>query len=84
MPGRLVAYGQVAYGQCAKIQHRSRPGPANSTDPVDRESSAVQAVAIFFPVTDLLNLGKSTENSETADGPFDFREFAEWFDAHLK
>ena len=28
----------------------------------DRESSAVQAVAIFYPPTDLLNLGNSTEN----------------------
>ena len=31
-------------------------------DPSDRASSNVQAVAIFFPVTDLLNLGTSTEN----------------------
>jgi len=28
-----------------------RAGPADAADPVDRESSAVQAVAIFYPVT---------------------------------
>ena len=31
---------------------RGGPGPATAPDPVDRESSAVQAVAIFYPVTD--------------------------------
>ncbi len=41
---------------------RGGPGPADAPDEVDRESSAVQCVACFFPVTDLLNLGKSTEN----------------------
>lgn len=31
------------------------PGKADAGDPVDRESSAVQAVACFFPPTDYLN-----------------------------
>jgi acetyl esterase/lipase len=44
------------------IATRGGPGRSDAPDPVDRESDAVQAVAIFFPVTDLLNLGKSTEN----------------------
>lgn len=38
------------------------PGPSDAKDPIERESSAVQASAVFFPVTDLLNLGDSTEN----------------------
>ncbi|MFK5922459.1 MAG: alpha/beta hydrolase [Verrucomicrobiota bacterium] len=38
------------------------PGASDAPDPIDRQSSAVQAAAVFFPVTDLLNLGKSTEN----------------------
>ncbi len=42
------------------------PGAPDAIDPVDRESSAIQATAVFFPVTDLLNLGHSTEN--TGDG----------------
>ena len=33
-------------------------GDPNATDPVDRESSRVQAVACFFPPTDMLNYGK--------------------------
>jgi acetyl esterase/lipase len=33
-------------------------GNPNAKDPVDRESSRVQAVACFFPPTDLLNYGK--------------------------
>jgi acetyl esterase/lipase len=41
---------------------RGGPGDSRAPDPVDRESSAVQAVAVFYPVTDLLNLGDSTEN----------------------
>ena len=48
------------------------PGPAASADPIDRESSAVQAVAIFYPVTDLLNLGNSTENPGDGGPPKSF------------
>ena len=51
---------------------RGGPGPADAADPVDRESSAVQAVAIFFPVTDLLNLGSSTENPGDGGPPKSF------------
>lgn len=49
-----------------------KPGPADAPDPVDRESSAVQAVAVFFPVTDLLNLGASTENLHDGGPPKSF------------
>ena len=38
------------------------PGKAEAKDPVDRESSAVQAVACFFPPTDFLNWGKPGED----------------------
>jgi dipeptidyl aminopeptidase/acylaminoacyl peptidase len=51
---------------------RGGPGPAAAIDPVDRESSAIQAVAIFYPVTDLLNLGKSTENLGDGGPPKSF------------
>ena len=51
---------------------RGGPGPADAPDPVDRESSAVQCVAIFYPVTDLLNLGKSTENLGDGGPPKSF------------
>ncbi len=36
---------------------QGKPGAADAKDPVDRESSAVQAVACFFPPTDFLNYG---------------------------
>ena len=35
----------------------------DSKDPIDRESSAVQAVACFFPPTDFLNYGKPGESA---------------------
>lgn len=37
-------------------------GDETSDDPVERESSRVQAVGCFFPPTDLLNYGGSGEN----------------------
>ncbi|MGV3659321.1 MAG: alpha/beta hydrolase fold domain-containing protein [Prosthecobacter sp.] len=49
------------------------PGDANSSDPVARESCAVQAAAVFYPVTDLLNLGPSTENLGDGGPPKSFR-----------
>jgi acetyl esterase/lipase len=62
-PQRLGVAGGSAGGHLSLlVATRGGPGLANAPDPVDRESSAVQAVAVFFPVTDLLNLGKSTEN----------------------
>jgi acetyl esterase/lipase len=51
---------------------RGGPGPRDAADPVDRESSSVQAVAIFYPVTDLLNLGSSTENPGDGGPPKSF------------
>ncbi len=39
------------------------PGPKDDKDPVNRESSAVQAVACFFPPTDFLNYGKPGEDA---------------------
>jgi acetyl esterase/lipase len=39
------------------------PGSADAKDPVDRESSAVQAVACFFPPTDFLNYGQPGEDA---------------------
>jgi acetyl esterase/lipase len=36
---------------------QGEPGKPDAKDPVDRETSAVQAVACFFPPTDFLNYG---------------------------
>ncbi len=68
-PNRLGVSGGSAGGHLSlMLATRGGPGPADAPDPVDRASSAVQAVAIFYPVTDLLNLGDSTENLHD-DGP---------------
>jgi BD-FAE/PDZ domain len=62
-PNRIGVSGGSSGGHLSlMLTTRGGPGPDDAEDPVDRESSAVQAVAIFYPVTDLLNLGKSTEN----------------------
>ena len=72
-PRRLGVTGGSSGGHLSlMLATRGGPGEANATDPVDRESSAVQAVAIFYPVTDLLNLGNSTENLGDGGPPKSF------------
>jgi acetyl esterase/lipase len=72
-PRRLGVTGGSAGGHLSlMLATRGGPGPADAADPVDHESSAVQAVAIFFPVTDLLNLGTSTENPGDGGPPKSF------------
>jgi acetyl esterase/lipase len=57
-PNRLGVLGSSSGGHLAlMIATQGGPGPAISNDPVDHESSAVQAVACFFPPTDFLNWG---------------------------
>ena len=73
-PEHLGVTGGSAGGHLSlMLATRGGPGPAEAADPVDRASSAVQAVAIFFPVTDLLNLGSSRENLGDGGPPKSFR-----------
>lgn len=72
-PKRLGVTGGSAGGHLSLLLvTRGGPGPADAADVVDRESSAVQAAAIFYPVTDLLNLGDSTENLHDGGPPKSF------------
>ena len=72
-PNRLGVSGGSAGGHLSlMLATRGGPGPAQAGDPVDRESSAVQAVAIFYPVTDLVDLGSSTENPGDGGPPKSF------------
>jgi acetyl esterase/lipase len=72
-PNRLGVTGGSAGGHLSlMLATRGGPGAADATDPVDRETSAVQAAAVFFPVTDLLNLGQSTENPGDGGPPMSF------------
>ena len=78
---RIGIYGGSAGGHLSLMQGTAgERGNPEAPDPIDRESSRVQAVACFFPPTDFLNYG---EPGEIALGrgvlaafraPFDFRE----------
>lgn len=72
-PRRMGVTGGSAGGHLSlMLATRGGPGPAGTGDPVDAESSAVQAVAIFYPPTDLINLGASTENLGDGSPPKSF------------
>lgn len=73
-PNRIGVFGGSSGGHLSlMLATCGGPGDANATDPVDRENSSVQAAAVFFPVTDLLNLGPSTENTGDGGPPRSFR-----------
>jgi acetyl esterase/lipase len=55
-PGKLGITGSSAGGHLSlMIATRGGPGDPTANDPVDQLSSAVQAVACFYPPTDYLN-----------------------------
>lgn len=63
-PDKLAITGASAGGHLSlTLGTQGGPGEANAKDPVDRVSSAVQAVACFFPPTDFLNYGKEGESA---------------------
>jgi acetyl esterase/lipase len=73
-PRRIGVVGASSGGHLAlMLATQGDPGPSDADDPVDRQSSAVQCVACFFPATDLLNLGKSTENPGDGGPPKSFK-----------
>jgi len=72
-PKRLGVTGGSSGGHLSlMLATLGGPGVGGASDPIEAESSAVQAVAIFYPVTDLLNLGKSTENLGDGGPPKSF------------
>lgn len=73
-PDRIGVTGGSAGGHLAlMLATRGGPGAADALDPIDRESSGVQAVAIFYPVTDLTDLSGSTEDPGDGGPPLHFR-----------
>jgi acetyl esterase/lipase len=57
-PDRFGVMGFSAGGHAAvMLAVKGKPGDTQAKDPIDRQSSAVQAVAAFFPPTDFLNYG---------------------------
>jgi len=86
-PARLGVAGGSSGGHLSlMLATKGDSGRPEAGDPVEREPSAVQAVAIFFPITDLLNLGKSTENPGDGGPPKSYvkafgpeaRDMARW------
>jgi acetyl esterase/lipase len=62
-PNRLGVTGGSAGGHLSLILGtQGGPGKPDAKDPIDRESSAVQAVACFFPPTDFANWGAAGDD----------------------
>ncbi len=63
-PQKLGVTGGSAGGHLSlMLATRGGPGDPKATDPVDRESSAIQAVAVFYPPTDYLNWFADGDNA---------------------
>jgi acetyl esterase/lipase len=81
-PARIGVCGASAGGHLSlMLGTAGDAGNTNARDPVDRESSRVQAVACFFPPTDFLNYGKPgnrkihpTDHDPPYRAAFDYRE----------
>jgi acetyl esterase/lipase len=81
-PDRIGITGGSAGGHLSLMQGTAGDlGKKDAKDPIDRESSRVQAVACFFPPTDFLNYGKPGEIAlgcgilKDFKAPFDFHEW---------
>ncbi len=65
-PNKFGIAGGSSGGQLAlTIGTQGGRGNLDAKDPIDRESSAVQAVACFYPPTDFLNWSKPGEDAVT-------------------
>lgn len=63
-PEALGAFGASAGGHLSlTLATQGGPGAADAKDPVDRESSAVKAIACFFPPVDFANWGAQGEDA---------------------
>ncbi|XZE21256.1 alpha/beta hydrolase fold domain-containing protein [Pirellulaceae bacterium SH449] len=72
-PERIGVTGGSAGGHLSlMLATRGKEPHPDPRDDIDRESASVQAVAIFYPVTDLLNLDGSTEDLGDGGPPKSF------------
>jgi acetyl esterase/lipase len=63
-PNHLGISGGSAGGHLSlTMGTQGKKGKSDTKDPVERESSAVQAVACFYPPTDFLNWGQAGEDA---------------------
>ncbi|QEH34990.1 Acetylxylan esterase precursor [Aquisphaera giovannonii] len=74
-PNRIGITGGSAGGNLSLlVATAGDAGDPKARDPIDRESSRVQAAAVFFPLTDLLNWGKpGVEHVGTQGHPQPFK-----------
>lgn len=69
-PDRLGISGGSSGGHLSlMVATTGDDGDPDSADPIERESSRVRAAAVFYPVTDLIDLGESTENLRDGGPP---------------
>jgi acetyl esterase/lipase len=80
-PDKLGITGGSAGGHLSLMQGCApKEGKSDATDPVEKESSKVAAVACFFPPTDFLNYGEEGKIAlgygtlQNFRAPFDFRK----------
>lgn len=80
---KLGVFGASAGGHLSlMVGTAGGPGDPQAADPVDRESSRVQAVGCFFPPTDFLNYGTAGQVAlgegvlANFASAFDFQEFS--------
>ncbi len=72
-PNRIGVTGGSAGGHLSlMLATRGDEPHTNPVDEIDLESGAVQAEAIFYPVTDFLNMNGSTEDSGGKGPPLSF------------
>lgn len=82
-PARLGIVGGSSGGHVSLMTALAPPPPVDdAADPVDGESSELQAVVAYMPVTDLLNFGEEGVSMLACHGakraaPLDFRAFDE-------
>jgi acetyl esterase/lipase len=70
-PNRLGVSGMSAGGHLALVlATQGGPGDAEAKDLVERQSSAVQAVACFFAPTDFINYGATRTNAVSPSIPY--------------
>lgn len=63
-PEALGAFGASAGGHLSlTLATQGGPGSPDAKDPLDRESSAVKAIACFFPPVDFANWGSAGEDA---------------------
>ncbi|QJW95070.1 alpha/beta hydrolase [Frigoriglobus tundricola] len=81
-PDKLGITGGSAGGHLSLMQGCApKEGNPEATDPVERQSSKIAAVACYYPPTDFLNYGKEggyalgTGTLKDFKAPFDFHEF---------